>query len=128
MRLDLAMNLKIGDVVFNAFGEQLIIEYGDIWNSKIISPKIAEADIREKGIIFNTIDTRFCSTKYMFDDIYLEDLYGESDEEKSFVNWVRDNKVEDNTCFFIMKQAYKQGYAMGFSYKYQYSYEEQIQK
>lgn len=120
MRLDLAMALKIGDVVFNAFGEQLIIEYGDIWHCK--------EDVRERGVLFNAIDTRFCSAKYMFDDIYLEDLYGESDEERSFVYWVRDNHIKDSSCFPMLKQMYKQGYAMGFHSKFRTSYEEQMQK
>ena len=119
MRLDLAMGLRIGDVVFNAVGKRLIIEHYD-----------------STSMVFSAVDTRLCSSKYMLDDIYLEDLYGESDEEKSFVHWIRDNKVADsdilynkfNLCFSLMKQTYKQGYAMGFHSKRQYSYEEQMQK
>jgi hypothetical protein len=124
MRLDLAMNMKIGDVAYNAFMDKLVITSRfDRVNGD--GTKIAD-------IIFGTIDTRLRAESYMFDDLYFADLEGESDEEKSFVNWAKDNRDffgsdEYENCN-LLKQAYKQGYAMGFNSRLKTSYEEQMQK
>lgn len=123
MRLDLAMNLKVGDIVYNAFMDELVItsrfDQKDNVYKKLYS------------IVFATVDTRLHRESYPFDDLYFKDLEGESDEEKSFVTWAKDNRdffEEDSTCFYMMKECYKQGYAMGFHAKRHYSYEEQMQK
>jgi hypothetical protein len=122
MRLDLAMGLKIGDIVYNAFMDQLVItsrfDQRDNVNNKLWT------------IVFGTVNTKLYSESYPFDDLYFKDLEGESDEEKSFVNWAKDNRdfFEDSDCLHGMKECYKQGYAMGFHSKLQYSYEEQMQK
>ena len=122
MRLDLAMGLKIGDIVYNCFMDHLIItsrfDQIDNVNNKLYT------------IVFGTVNTKLYSESYPFDDLYFKDLEGESDEEKSFVNWAKDNRdfFEDSDCLCSMKQCYKQGFAMGFEYKRQISHEEQMQK
>lgn len=124
MRLDLAMGLKIGDTVYNAFMDKLII------TSRL--DKTTSNSNQISDIVFGTIDTRLHSESYTFDDLYFEDLEDESDEEKSFVNWAKDNRDFFESDEYIncnlIKQAYKQGFAMGFHARLQRSYEEQMQK
>ena len=124
MRLDLAMGLKIGDTVYNAFMDKLVI------TSRL--DRINDEGTKVCDIVFGTVDTRLHSESYIFDDLYFEDLEGESDEEKSFVNWAKDNRdffgSDEYMNCNIIKQAYKQGFAMGFNAKLTYSHEEQMQK
>jgi hypothetical protein len=123
MRLDLAMGLKVGDKVYNAFMDELVI------TSRFDTPMNDSKKIH--NIILSTIDTRLNRNTYSFDDIYLKNLEGESDEEISFVNWAKDNRDylgDTDEWFSVMKNCYKQGFSMGFEHKRRTSYEEQMQK
>lgn len=123
MRLDLAMGLKVGDIVYNAFMDELVI------TSRFDTPINGGKKIHK--IIFSTVDTRLNRNTYSFDDIYFKDLEGESDEEISFVNWAKNNRDylgDADEWFSVMKQCYKQGFAMGFEYKRKISFEEAMQK
>lgn len=121
MRIDLASNIKIGDIVYNCFMEHLVITsvYHDLSNKSGFH-----------RIVFGTVDTRLNKTSYDSNDVYLEDLEGESDEEKSWVSWAKDNRD-----FFIefdhietMKEIYKIGFGNGFEYRKKIKFEEAMQK
>jgi hypothetical protein len=116
MRIDLADNIKLGDVVYNCFMDELVV-----------------TSIYGKGsskIIFSTIDTRLHRSNYNFSDLYLTDLEGESDDEKSWVNWAKDNRDFFNEFDHIetMKDLYKIGFCRGFENRQKITFEEAMQK
>ena len=116
MRIDLADNIKLGDVVYNCFMDELVV-----------------TSIYGKGsskIIFSTIDTRLHRSNYNFSDLYLTDLEGESDDEKSWVNWAKDNRDFFNEFDHIetMKDLYKIGFCRGFEHRQKITFEEAMQK
>jgi hypothetical protein len=115
MRNDLAQNIKLGDTVYNCFMDTLIVT--SIYNNANV-------------IIFSTIDTRLNRESYDSNDVYLADLDGESDDEKSWINWAKENRDFFNIFDHIetMKEIYKIGFCNGFEYKKQTSFEEQMQK
>lgn len=117
MRMDLAENIKIGDKICNCFMDTLIV-------TSIFKDKPS------KKLIFSTIDSRLNRAGYSYLDVYLQDLEGESDDEKSWIDCVSKNKgflsdVDDiDTC----KKFYKIGFCKGFEYKKQITFEENMQK
>ena len=115
MRIDLANNIKVGDTIQNCFMDNMVVTsiYKD-----------------DSKIVFSTIDTRLCRSSYSYKDVYLSDLYGESDEEKSWINWIQNNRDTADTFDDIenCKKMYKIGFADGFHYKRQISMEEMLQK
>jgi len=119
MRLDLADHLKVGDKVYNCFMEPLTI----------ISINKTAAHNTYK-IIFTTTNTSSHKAEYDYKDLYLEDLYGESDDEKAWVNWAKENKDFVDTFDHIetMKEIYKTAFCHGFEYKKHISFEEMMQK
>jgi hypothetical protein len=118
MRLDQAISLKVGDVVYNVFMDELVIT--SIFKQ---SPEMT---------IFSTIDTRLNRETYQYCDLYLKNLEEESDEEKSFVDWAIKNRnivnQEDYSVFGSVKRAYMAGFSQGFKYKRHISAQEQLQK
>jgi len=118
MRIDLANNLRVGDVVYNCFMDKLTI----------ISLHKDDEDI--KNPFFGTISKTLNITSYSYKDLYFEDLYGESDDEKSWVMWAKDNKDFFDTFDHIetMKEIYKLAFCHGFEYKKKLSYEEMMEK
>jgi hypothetical protein len=111
----LAQNIKLGDTVINCFGQKLVV------NNIFVSAN---------DFIISAVDTGLNTHEYSYEDIYLEDLYGESDEEKSWVDWAKNNQDFISTFDHIgvLKQIYKQGFASGFEHRKQYSLEEMMQK
>ena len=78
MRIDVADTIKIGDIVYNCFMDELVV-----------------TSIYGKGsskIVFSTIDTRLHRSSYNFSDLYLKGLEDESDDEKSWVSWAKNNR------------------------------------
>lgn len=115
MRIDLASNVKVGDIVYNCFMEPLVVG------------SISQGDT---NLVFTVIDTGLNAHAYSYEDVYLEDFYGESDEEKSWIEWAKDNKDFFDTFDHIeaSKEIYKIGFAHGFEYKRRISFEELMQK
>lgn len=115
MRIDLAKAIKVGDTLYNCFMDPMVVTsiYKD-----------------NNNIIFSTIDTKLYRRGYSYEDIYFSDLYGESDEEKSWINWIKNNRDTLDTFDDIenSKKMYKIGFANGFQYKHQISIEEMLQK
>ena len=111
----LAQNIKVGDVVINCFGQKLVV------NNIFVSAN---------DFIISAVDTGLNTHEYSYEDIYLEDLYGESDEEKSWINWAMKNKdfLMEFDHITATKAVYQQGFDEGFKYKQKYSYEEMMQK
>lgn len=112
---DLAYGVKVGDIVYNTFMEKLVV--GSISQS-------------ENNVVFTVIDTGLNAHSYSYEDIYLEDLYGESDEEKSWINWAKNNKefVDNFDHLSTIKWIYEQGFAEGFVHRQKISHEEMMQK
>lgn len=116
MRIDLANNVKVGDIVYNCFMDELVV-----------------TSIYGKGsskIVFSTIDTRLHRSNYNFSDLYLKDLEDETDDEKAWVNWAKDNRdfFDDFDHIETMKEVYKTAFCHGFEHNRKYSYEEIMQK
>ena len=117
MRLDLANSIKIGDIVYNCFMEQLVITS-------------ISKDHSSKNIFFGTIDTRLYRSSYESNDLYLKDLEDESDDEKSWVNWAKDNRdfFDEFDNIETIKEIYKIAFCNGFEYKRKIKFEEAMQK
>lgn len=111
----LAENVKVGDIVYNLFMQKLVVGY------------ISQGD---NNIVFTVVDTGLNPHAYSYEDIYLEDFYGESDEEKNWINWAKNNKEFINTFDHLstIKWIYQQGFADGFVYRKKISFEEMMQK
>lgn len=121
MRFDLVNSIKLGDTVYNCFMDTLIVSS--------IRKEVADNGGFHR-ILFDTVDTRLHHATYDSNDIYLNDLYGESDDEKSWIAWAKDNRD-----FFIefdhietMKEIYKIAFCNGFDYKRKITFEEAMQK
>ena len=117
MRIDLADNIKLGDVVYNCFMDELVI----------IS---IHKDVESRKIIFGTIDTRLYKSSYDSSDLYLKNLEDETDDEKSWVNWAKDNRdfFDEFDHIETMKEVYKIGFCRGFEHKQRITFEEAMQK
>jgi hypothetical protein len=121
MRIDLAQDIFIGDIIYNCFMDQLIVT----------SIKKDMADNRGfHRIVFETIDNNSHKANYSSDDVYFSDLYGESDDEKSWVGWAKENRdfFEVFDHIETMKEIYKIGFCNGFEYRRKISFEEMMQK
>jgi hypothetical protein len=117
MRKDLAQNIKIGNTVYNCFMDTLVVT--SIYH-----------DLSQHSIIFGTVDTRLNKASYDSKDIYLSDLEEESDDEKSWVNWAKDNRdfFDEFDHIETMKEVYKTAFYNGFEHKRQIIFQEQMQK
>lgn len=117
MRNDLAQNIKVGDTVYNCFMDALVVT--SIYYN-----------VSEHTTIIGTVDTRLNRATYDSNDIYLIDLEGETDDEKSWINWAKDNRDFFNEFDHIetMKEIYKIGFCSGFEHKRRVIFEEQMQK
>jgi hypothetical protein len=121
MRIDLANGVKLGDIVYNCFMDKLVVTS--------IHKDVADTGGFHK-IVFGTIDTRLHKISYDSSDIYLEDLEGESDDEKSWVEWAKDNRdfFDEFDHIETMKEIYKMAFCNGFEHKRKITYEEMMQK
>jgi hypothetical protein len=122
MRIDIARGLKIGDIVYNCFLDQLVItsRYDQFVDNKT-----------NLSIILSTVNTRLYKETYSSDDLYLTDFQDESDEEIAWVHWAKDNRdllTEDEYSFKILKECFKQGFSKGFEHKKKISAHEMLQK
>ena len=115
MRIDLAENIKVGDTVYNCFMNALVVT--SIYR-------------KDNVIIFSTVDTRLNRGNYDSADVYLPNLEEESDDEKSWVNWAKDNRDFFDAFDHIetMKEIYKTAFCNGFEYKRKITFEENMQK
>jgi hypothetical protein len=115
MRHDLASGVKLGDTIYNCFMDTLVV---------------TSIYVNDNTIVFSTIDTRLNRASYDSNDVYLSDLEGETDDEKSWVNWSKENRdfFEEFDHIETMKEIYKIGFCNGFEYKRQIAFEEIMQK
>jgi len=117
MRLDLAMNVKLGDKVYNTYKEVFYV--------------VGKYETKN-NIVFDISTLGNNITKVLYTEVYSSDLEGESDDEKSWVNWAKDNKdfliKFENKQIEAIKQIYKTAFLNGFEYKRIVSYEEMMQK
>lgn len=117
MRLDLAANVKVGDTVYNCFMDTLVIT--SIYHNT-----------SENTLVFSTIDTRLNRANYAPEDIYLSDLEDETDDEKSWVGWAKDNRdfFDEFDHIETMKEVYKIAFCNGYEHKKKITLEEALQK
>lgn len=118
MRIDVADTVKIGDILYNCFMDKLVVTSikKDLKNSH--------------SIVFGTVDTRLYSTSYDSNDVYLEDLSEESDDEKSWIEWAKNNRdfFDEFDHIETMKEIYKTAFCNGFEHKRKISFVEMMQK
>jgi hypothetical protein len=116
MRIDLADNLKVGDIVYNCFMDELVI-------TSIIKNV-------SKRIFFGTVDTRLHAASYDSSDLYLKNLEDETDDEKSWVEWAKNNRdfFDEFDHIETMKDLYKIGFCRGFEHRQKITFEEAMQK
>lgn len=121
MRIDLANDIGVGDVVYNCFMDKLVVSS--------IQKEVADTGGFHK-IVFGTVDTRLHKADYDFEDVYFSDLYGESDDEKSWVEWATNNRdfFDEFDHIETMKEIYKTAFCNGFEHKRKITYEEMMQK
>jgi hypothetical protein len=123
MRIDLACGVNIGDTLYNCFMQPLKVKDRITYS---VDTYPSSRDI--KFIVSDSNNGHI--HEYSHKDLYLADLEGECDEEKSWVNWAKDNKdfFEAFDHIETMKEIYKIGFGNGFDYKRQITYDEIMQK
>lgn len=102
MKNHIANSVKIGDVVYNCFMEPLVVLDKSINNLRFI-----------------VSDDKNKTHEYSSKDLYVNNLYGEDEDEKSWVLWAKDNKDFLYTFDHIetMKEVYKTGFTNGYDKK-----------
>jgi hypothetical protein len=121
MNIDIALDIRAGDIVYNTFMDELVVKsYSWKFNDK---GKISE-------IIFQVTDSYGSVHTYAYADVYDKYMTWESDEEKSWANWAKDNKdfVLEFDHISTIKEIYKIGFANGFSHQKKLRAEEMLQK
>lgn len=121
MRPDQAKILVSGDKVVNTFMTELTVKSINITHNN-------KEELLHVLVI--TTDNNGKQETYHHEDVYLPDLDGVSDEEKSWLNWAKDNEdfLEEFDHLPSVRLIYMRGFAQGFEYKKQLSYEEMMQK
>lgn len=122
MNFDTAQTVKLNDTVYDCF----MREY------KVISIEhdLANHDELSYKLVFTVKNHNGWLTKFSYEDLYLKDLKYEDEEEKSWVNWAKDNQdfFGEFDHLPTIKAIYKHGFSEGFKYRQKYSYEEMMQK
>jgi hypothetical protein len=114
MRIDQARNLKKGDIVYNCFMQPIVVQ-----NYVAAHPF---------HIVFVT-DINSRTYECSFEDLYLENLDGEDDAEKSWINYAKTKLTWLSvTDVLRMRNLYRLAFYDGFNHKLKYSYEEMMQK
>lgn len=122
MRIDFASDVKVGDTVYDCFMQPFVVVY-KIGHSVDTYP--AHTYTR-----FIVRDTSGKEHEYSSEDLYLSDLEGECDEEKSWVEWAKDNKdfFDEFDHLSTIKEIYKVGFGKGFDHRRKLTFEEMMQK
>lgn len=118
MRIDQALSLSVGDKLIDCFSENLVL------NSKEI---VYDSNGQIADIKLKVVTTYLLLKTYECADLYLPDLYEESDEEKSWVDWASKH-LDKQDDISTIRYAYLQGFANGFTHKRKALAEEQLQK
>lgn len=121
MRPDQAQILVSGDKVIDTFMTELTVKSVKAvhnHNEELLHILVITEDINKKQDV------------YHHEDIYLPDLEGVSDEEKSWLNWAKENQdfLEEFDYLPSVRLIYMKGFADGYLYKRKVSYEEMMQK
>jgi len=121
MRLDQAQLVKMGQKLYNALLEEVVV------TSIFVNVK---PDHKCDAMIFSTVNTRLHKESYSFEDLYF-DLDDVCDEEKSFISWTQENTdliLANEESFRAIKIAYMAGFGNGFAHKRKITHEEAMQK
>lgn len=121
MRPDQAQTLVAGDTVVDSFMTHLIVK-----SAKSVHNHSEEL----LHILVTTTDDHGKQYTYHHEDVYLPDLDGVSDEEKSWLNWAKDNEdfLEEFDHLPSVRLIYMNGFSEGFQYKRQITAAESLQK
>ena len=121
MRSDQAQTLVTGDKVIDSFMTHLTVK----------SVKSVHNHNEELlHILVITSDENGKQDTYHHEDIYLPDLDGVCDEEKSWLNWAKENQdfIEEFDHLPSIRLIYMRGFSDGFQYKRERTAEEYLQK
>lgn len=121
MRPDQAQTLGIGDKVVDSFMTHLTVK----------SVKSVHNHNEELLHILVIAEDKYGKQDtYHHEDVYLPDLDGVGDEEKSWLNWAKDNEdfLEEFDHLPSVRLIYMRGFSDGFQYKRQITAAESLQK
>lgn len=121
MNIDIALSVKVNDIIYNCFMDQLTV--------KSYSCKFNDLG-KISSMTFDTVDSNNYSRTYDYENVYDKHMTWESDEEKSWVDWASQNKdfIFEFDHIDTIKNIYKIGFANGFNYRKKINYEEMMQK
>lgn len=121
MRADQAQTLQLGDRVIDTFSMDLIVK-------SIKSVRDHNEELLH--ILVITEDKNGIQDTNHHEDVYLPDLDGVGDEEKSWLNWAKKNQdfLEEFDHLSSVRLIYMNGFANGFEHKRKISFEEMMQK
>ena len=121
MRPDQAQTLEAGDKVVDSFLTHLIVK----------SVKSVHNHNEELlHILVITSDKHGKQDTYHHEDVYLPNLDGVCDEEKSWLNWAKENQdfIEEFDHLPSVRLIYMKGFADGFQHKREMTAQEYLQK
>ncbi len=115
MTFNEAVRLKIGDKIYNHFGEIVVISG---WHQNFENP------CKNDDLYFLCVDSMFNTVKYRYNELCGSEL---CDEDKMFIDWLQNNAIL-NSDIALLKEAFMSGFSCGYSHKQKARSQEQLQK
>lgn len=115
MTFEEAVRLKIGDKIYNHFGEIMVISG---WHQNFENP------CKNDDLYFLCVDSMFNTVKYRYNELCGPEL---CDEDKMFIDWLQNNAIL-NSDIPLLKEAFMSGFSCGYSHKQKARSQEQLQK
>ncbi len=115
MTFEEAVRLKIGDKIYNHFGEIMVISG---WHQNFENP------CKNDDLYFLCVDSMFNTVKYRYNELCGPEL---CDEDKMFIDWLQNNSIL-NSNIPLLKEAFMSGFSCGYSHKQKARSQEQLQK
>lgn len=126
MRLDLAKDVQVNNLLYNCFREPLVVKEKNIFYTNDPNHRHIQS------IKFRVLDSQSHTHLYDSEDLYLAEpnMDDEDDIEKAWINWATENKdfIETFDHVVTVKEIYKTGFAHGFEHKRKVLFEEMMQK
>lgn len=116
MTFEEALKIKNKDILYTHSGDKVVI-YG--WHQKFNNPCIKD------DLYFTCIDSMMNTIIYRYDELCGYEL---CDEDKMFINWLKNNAIINDYDIPQLKQAFLYGFHCGHSHKMKYNSQEQLQK
>jgi hypothetical protein len=116
MTFNEAVRLKIGDKIYNHFGEIMVISG---WHQNFENP------CKNDDLYFLCVDSMFNTVKYRYNELCGPEL---CDEDKMFIDWLQNNENIETDNLTLLKAAFMSGFSNGYSHKQKVRSEDQLQK